>query len=439
MKKNTPKILAVVLLSTIAILMIIAGSGSLKSVFNADNFNEDTPPSVDAVGNESNPPSTDDNPIKEPESAIPDVEHFPIHASMDGIHRYEQKLNLSGPILEAVHSTSEGSYVIFTHETSDGPFKVSKRTQTIILIDEQGTILSAYSLKQNMQTSFLASRVAENGLVVAVKDAQKSYLYTLSYDFKQLDLIELPVFNSAMIYTLSNSLLLFGEGKERTLYKIFNNTIVATNSIQQGSVMRVFDFGTQYLFFLSGINGYSCVKLSEDLKLISTITIQDKTLLAVEPIVENGIQKYILAENSHNGVEIVKYDNNFSQLTAERVGVGLAESASVYMNGESLFLLLKASSPRLYLVDKSLNFTSSNNTTFQGLTEMYDCYTHVDGYSVLYAKGETLTLTEIRNDGIIHSLNLDAIASRACVFIARDLKTSVVYVYGDMLNIIGLA
>ena len=49
MKKNAPKILAVVLLSLVAVLMIVAGSGSLTEIFKPTPNNNDDVPTVDAV------------------------------------------------------------------------------------------------------------------------------------------------------------------------------------------------------------------------------------------------------------------------------------------------------------------------------------------------------------------------------------------------------
>ena len=142
---------------------------------------------------------------------------------------------------------------------------------------------------------------------------------------------------------------------------------------------------------------------------------------------EENKQKFIVAEHTISGVEIVKYDMSFSVTNAERVGIGLAESAKVFINGESIFLLLHASTDRLYLIDKNLSFTSSNNTTFKGITELYDCATTLNGYLTLYTKEDILTLTDIRNDGTIKSINLDIITNSAFLNIDRQGNYIVTY------------
>ena len=148
MKKNAPKILAVVLLSVVAVLMIVAGSGSLLDVLDK------TPNSQGATSNltdnseqnsENNggAPPSENEPTETPKE---EPNYFPISATTDGPNRYMQALSLEAPSLNAVHNTGSASYVIFTHATQEGPFKVAKASQTIVALDGEGTILSAISL-----------------------------------------------------------------------------------------------------------------------------------------------------------------------------------------------------------------------------------------------------------------------------------------------------
>ena len=433
MKKNAPKILAVVLLSLVVILMIVAGSGSLKEVFDSTTSTDDVH-IVDAALDDNAQEKPDDV----PKDDLVEENFFPLYAKTDGPHRYMQELTLTSPVLNEVHSTEKESFVIFTHATKSGAFKVDKSTQTIIKVDEEGAILSAYLIVAPKETEYLCSKITSIGLVVAVKDDTRTYLYTLSYDLKQVDLIELSLFNKGNIFALNEGILFLGESTENVVYKIINNSIVASNSLQPGEIKEIYDFSSHYVLFLSNINGYSFMKLSVELKLISSVTIVEKTLLAVEPIAEEGKQKYLAVEQSYSGVEIVKYDDSFNLSNTEKVGVGLAENAKVFLNGESIFLILYSTGVRLYLVDNNLNFTSSNTTTFQGITEFYDCYSYQGGYAVLYDKGNTLTLTDVRNDGMIKSVNLDSTASIACIGTDGNNSFFIVYSTQDTLCILGI-
>ena len=440
MKKNAPKILAVVLLSAIAVLMVVAGSGSLVEVFRQQVSNNDSLPSVDAIGDQDNKEDTLEPSVPDilPNSPLPETNYFPIKAEKSTNHRFEQNLELTNATLDATHSTSEGMFIIFTHCTESGAFEVERRTQSMIKIDNEGSIISCFSISNANETEYMNSNITSQGLVVVVKDSQKTYLYTISYDFKQEELLELPSFSSVTIFTLQDSYLLFGVSSENIVYKIQNNAILSSNLLKAGTIKEVYDFSSHYLIFTSGIDGYSCMKLNDQLKLISSVSVQNRSLLAVSPIIEDGLQKFIVVEHTINGVEIVKYDMSFSNSNSDRVGVGLAESAQVFINGESIFLLLHASTERLYLVDKELSFTSSNNTTFKGITKLFDCSTTEKGYLVLFTKGEVLTLTDIRNDGMIKSINLDILTTNAYLTTESDGKYSVSFETGGGISIIGI-
>ena len=440
MKKNAPKILAVVLLSVVAVLMIVAGSGSLLDVLDKTPNSQGATSNLtdnseqNSENNGSAPPS-ENEPTETPKE---EPDYFPISATTDGPNRYMQTLSLEAPSLNAVHNTGSASYVIFTHATQEGPFKVAKASQTIVALDGEGTILSAISLQAPKETKYLSSQITQDGLVVVTKGENRSFVYTVTYDFSQVDLMELPQFSEIDLFALTEGFLLIGKSKENTVYKIKNNVVIASNTLQTGELKAVYDFSTHYVMFLSGINSYSVIKLSDSLKQLSTVTIPSKTLLSVEPVVEDGEQKYITVELSSTGVEIAKYPQNFSITNSERVGVGFAESADVFMNGESIFLLLHSTTDRLYLVDKTLNFTSSNNTAFQGISRLYDCSSSLGGYKVLYSKGEILTLVDVRNDGSQQSLNLDTKTDSAYISILANEELAIVYLEDNFIKIVGI-
>ncbi len=444
MKKHAPKILAVVLLSVIAVLMIVAGTGSLKDLFSGNQHATDNKvegiPSVDAsTGNDVTAEGGSDQVLPPPvEELPPSVNYFPIAPEKSETNRFIQTLSLANSELNASISTAEGNYLVVTHETNDGAFVVSKRTQTVINVAFDGTVTKAYSLPNASETEFLASTLTVEGLAVAVTDGKCCFLYTLALDFQDITLLELPYFSKVNLFSLSDALLFFGSGAENSVYKINKNVIVCSNSLGVGEVKAVYDFASYYALFLTGINGYSFIKLDTSLKMLSAVNIPNVTLLSVEPIVEEGEQKFISVELASGGVEIAKYDLSFSISKSERVGVGLAENAKVFINGESIFLLLHASSDRLYLVDKNLAFTASNNTTFQGMSALFDCSATKEGYRVLYLKGENLNLVDVRNDGTTQTVNLDVKASKGFITENAIGGYSVSYLEDSVVTIVGI-
>ena len=439
MKKNGPKILAVVLLSVVAVLMAVAGSGSLLDVFskNPNSQGAVAPPNTENDANDGN--ANESIPSGDNSLNAPEVENdFPIPSTTGGSNRFTQSISLQSPSLNAVHDTVSGTYVIFTHSTDNGAFKVAKRSQTIMKIDSQGNVISATSLQAPKETEYLSSKITLEGLVVATKGGNRTLIYTISYDFSQVDILELSLFSQVELFSLNEGFLLFGKSKENTVYKIKNNVVLSSNTLQAGELKAVYDFSNYYTLFLSGINSYSTIKLSDSLKLLSSVTIPSKTLMEIEPIVENGEQKYIAVELSSSGVEIAKYSTNFSIQESERVGVGMGDSVEVFMNSESILLLLHSTTERLYLVDKGLNFTSSTNNAFQGISKCYDCTSTSNGYKVLYSKEHTLTLVDLRNDGTLQSLNLDTQTDKAFISLSTEGEVAVVFVSQGSLEIIGI-
>ena len=441
MKRNAPKILAVFLLTAIAVLMVVAGSGSLKEVFGKGN------PSNGDYGDAFNEQPQDDlntgdqnTNFKEPElqQKEPENNYFPINANTNGVYRYEQALTLKELSLNAVHSNSDGIFTIVTHQTKEGAFKVNESSVSVIKSDENGSIVGAVNFNALKPVKYLASAFTSQGLVAVLVDDAKTSLYTVSTDLCKTELIELLPFTNATVYSLNDSFLLIGGNQNNTIYKIKNNAIVTSSLLQAGEVKAVYDFGSYYTLFVSGINGYSVIKLNSDLKLLSSLTVPERELLCIQPTAIEGEQKFTVAELTSTGVEIALYDVGFSLADSTRVGVGLADSAEVFMNENGIFLLLHASTDRLYLIDNQLNFTASNATLFTGIVDFYDCFSRKSGYSVLYSKEGALTITELRNDGTSSSYNLEVVCDTAFVALDKEGNRSVVYAKDDTLKIIGL-
>ena len=223
-----------------------------------------------------------------------------------------------------------------------------------------------------------------------------------------------------------------------TVYNITGNAVAASTTIQSGEIREVYDFGTYYMLVLNGISGYSVIRIGSDLKHISTVTVSDRHPLAIRPVVTDGVQKFLVAEKNATGVDIVRYGADFSAAEADRVGVGLADSADVFMNGESVFVLLHATTDRLYVIDSGLNFTASSTTLLQGMTAFHDCATYSGGFLVLYSAGDALTLADIRNDGTSMTRSISVGTQKAFILRTAEGTSAVVCAVENGVKIIGL-
>lgn len=432
MKKQAPKLIAISLLITLAALMAVAAwipekqSTSSLAGEQDDQQTPDLDPPTE--GNEQDEPDND------PEPTLP---FTPIPPEASALYRYTQSLWAEGGVeLNGVHQTSEGTFAMITHAGKEGALNAGgKRTVSVVKIESDGTVSALKHLKGG--DVYVDSQLTSDGLAVAASDEERSYIHTLSPDLASDVMLEFNRFVSADIFALSDGYLLFTSGGDNGVYSVSDNVVKASGSVISGEIFAVYDFAVYYMLVIGGISGYSVVKIDTSLKTLSTVNVPDKQILNVSPYVEDGSQKFLAVEKNANGVEVVKYDASFSD-EEERVGVGLADSAEAYMNGNSILLLLHATSTRLYLINGNLNFTASSSDLMRGVTAIHDCVSYEGGFVSLYSAGDNLTLVEIGNDGKTVTRNLAVTASAAYLTRDTDGKSAVFYTSDDSLKVIGV-
>ena len=439
MKKNAPKILAIFLLTVIAVLMVIAGSGTVTDLLKGNKT--DVPESSANVEDGEKPPQ--ENPDTDIGDSIEDETtnvYFPVPPEASAIYAYTQSLwSESGMELNNAISTSEGLFVIVTHASDSGVLATEGKRISVVRADNDGTLTSAVHLaSRGDDVRYLGSRLTSAGLVVVATDGERSYVHTISSDLKTTDLIELPAFNSATVFALNEGYLLLGSGAGNTVYKIIDNTVSASTALQSGEIWEVYDFGTYYMLVINGISGFSAVKIGADLKHISTATVAEKQLLAIKPVTVDGTQKFLVAEKTSTGVYIARYASDFTCAENERVSVGLADDADVFMNESSAFVLLHATTDRLYIVDSDLGFTASSTTILQGISVFHDCETYPGGFLTLYSAGDALMLADVRNDGTSVTRSIAIGTQKAFITRMSDGTSAIVCSVENGVKIIGL-
>lgn len=420
MKKNSaPKKLATILLITIAVLAIVAGNGSLKEALSNSNSTPLPPTSAE----EETP--IEDAPIVDfVEGALP------LLPSSHERFKFIQTITSDSEVkLEKSIYTNDSVYVIFSHSTSHGTFAVKAPTTTVIKLDYDGTIEAFIHLEH---TGFIAGQITTNGLVVTLCDKQVTYLYTISTDLKNSMLIELNPCKKGKIFALNDGFLWLEEGVNNTIYFIKNNTVLHSSNISSGEIVEIYDFYTNFTFIINGINGYSILKTDRNFELLSSKTIPEKSVVCLQPFVENNEQNFLVAELINSQILLTKYDKTWEAY--ESISVGIANSAEVFMNNKSIFLLLHASTDRLYLVDGNFNYTASNSALMNGITELYDVCNDTNGFTVFY-KTDTLSTFTIKNDGSSTIVNLQISPTTAFGF-SRDNSIFIAYSENNTINFI---
>ncbi len=442
MKKHAPKILAIVLLTAIAVLTVIAGTGSFGEGSDSGNAEGDgksdqTIIPTTSVKDPVDELPTDDTPSDPIEPVEPSV--FPVPPEESAIYAYVQSLPFeSGFTLNAVHTTSEGVFIIVTHELSTGGFKVKNRSVAVIKAERDGTLTAGLNLEHATATEYLDSALTSEGLVVITASSGVSYANVVSLDLGSREILELQKADTATVFTLNKGYLLFTGGASNAVCKIENNVIKAKASLQSGEIKAVYDFGAYYTVFLNGINGYSVLKLDSSLRDLGGVSVPERRILAVQPVARDGKQKYLVAESKDGAVELAEYYADFALSSAERVGVGMAQSADVFIKENRIFLLLHASTDRLYLIDEKLDYVASSSSVMQGMRALEDCASYDGGFNVLYVKGDALVMLDLRDDGTEESRNFSVNADTAFIGGLKGDGLSVVYAEGNALMIIGL-
>lgn len=454
-RKNAPKILAVSLLIIIAALMAVAGSGTLGTLLgdpdpvlgeqpDDQNPDDQNPDEQNPDGQNPDPENPDDqNPDGEdPDDSDPDGEDpgdetdkpdplpsvFPKKASASERYRFEQSLTESGGAeLLDVMQTAEGNFTVLRLQPSEGDINVKEPSVVLLKSDAEGTLLDAYILKQE---GYLCSQITSNGISLALSDGSKTYFYTVTTDLNDSVVIELPYFRSGRIFALSQGAIFFAEGAENRIYHIRGNAVSRSTSVQSGSIVEVFDFGSRFGVVINGLDSYSYLTLNLNLECYATVTVPDRTAIKVVPVTENGEQKFIVVERGKDGISVAKHKASFLASEARRVGVGLAERASVYLNGTTIFLHLAGENSRIYLMDLNLDFTMSSAAHFKNVVDVLGCHTYRGGYLFLTRNADDgMSLIDLREDGSVMSKYIDVGGENAAF--VRDNGGDTVFVTQD--------
>lgn len=452
MKKNLPKVLAVVLLLALAVLMIFAGNDSLKNILtdnyatpqtsgsgdgaNAAEAETPTETPVTPVETITDGSGTDISDNKEPETA---VSVFPKTASVSQNFLWEQSVSADNPLsVEAVHQTTKGVFTVISSAACKGEITSNNKGVSVVKMDLDGTLLYSVSLAVSEETSYYDSTVTSEGLTVVVGGKSKLYVFTLDYETTSKAVLELQAAYDASLFTLSDGYILLAERAENTIYLIKNAVIDKSTTLQSGEILDIMETASAYSLFVNGVNGYSVINLDKNLFGFSVTTIPEKSALKIIPVAEGGVQKYIAVETGDGGIQIVKYNSEYSLTGAERVSLGLADGANCYCNGSTLFIMLKNTEKRLYIADLKLNFSLSSSSVLNGTENVFNAENHADGYLLLTSSGGALSLVNLANDGTTHKKSLPTETENADFIRTADGGAIVFYEFDGVIKIVGL-
>lgn len=328
MLKNAPRILAVVMLVTIATLMVIAGSSEISGLFNKGVEARTDPPSSQQQNNNTPSDPTND-PVITP--VVP-VSNLPKQPSASDIYAYTQAVEVQGDIkLEAVHQTALGILLVISGAPSGGDFSVARQSITIINMSPDGVLNNSLTLPSDQPIDYVCSQLSTDGLIVVAKDAQFCSIYTIDYLLDNAVCLQLEAVNSGRLFPLQNGFMFIAERVQNTAYLISGNCVQKSATIQAGCILEIVELRSTLNVFINGINGYSIIALDKDLIGYSVTNIPEKRALKVLPFSQNGVQKYMIAEHYMGAIYMAKHSASFRESDCERVSLGQAELSLIHI------------------------------------------------------------------------------------------------------------
>ncbi len=438
MKKQTPKAIAAVMLTVIAVLVLYIGTTEysdttteLQTSQNAsgleDLFVTETPEVNEELSSDSYI-----NSLYSVTLALPKT------ASSSDLYVYQQDIALEGEVQlhNAIYST-DCMYLVFEHTSTAGDITATQSTVTVARITYEGTIQTLYNITTVGGSTYRASALTSSGIVVVTEDTAEdttslTNVYILSADLLTSTCTPLTSTTSCEIFVLSDSFLLFCQRTDYSVYLFKNGVVANTGTISSGSIVDIYEFSDYFTIIINTIDGYVVTTLSNTLTSITVRTITGKTALAVKPVARDGVQYYLVAELYDNQLRIAEYTTTFRDDDMRYIGIGICDSAYVLCNSSTIFALLESSDTySLFIINESLQSQLSNSDVFSGTYELYDSATYSGGYIILARQNETaISLIDIRDDGT-SAINMLFTESSSALMLRYSSQNAIVFYLTD--------
>ncbi len=449
MKKQTPKIIATVMLTIIAVLVLYIGTSegfdygaSYSGSENASGLEELTQDATQNADTSDTNTSNQDEDLNGELSSdsyinIPYIVNMtlPQTASDSELYNYQQTINISGDIaINAAVYYTDAIFLIFTHTSTEGDIVASKQTISIVKITYTGTITAIYNITSDGGSSFLAASLTSSGLVVVTNDVDSDNaatcgVYIFDVDLGEPALITMQSTISCNIFALSNSFLLFCQRSDLSVYMIEAGAITKSGTISSGNIVAIYEFGNYFTMIMNTIDGYMVTTMDNNLSTVAVRSILGKTALSIKPIVRDSEQYYLVAELYDNQLRIAEYTSTFKESDMRYIGVGICDTAYVLSNQSTIFALLEnGDSSSLFIVNDSLQAQLGGSDILNDITTIYASTSYSDGYVILARQSETaISLIDIRDDGTYAVNQLSTNSNLALMVLDTDHNAIVFY------------
>ncbi|MCL2631313.1 MAG: hypothetical protein FWD49_07355 [Firmicutes bacterium] len=442
MKKNAPRIIAVVLLIAIAVMLIVSESESLVMLFESNgNDAEKLSNNQNNVANATNNGDNDsENPTDNvPEPVLEDI--YPKLSNESNRYLFTQEVEVLGNVsLEKVISTAGAVYLVISSDSQGKDFNVFNKTVSVIKMTDSGTLTKIAHASVAGDQKFIDASLTQSGIALVVSAGGAVHITHFDLELNSENLIVLPNAQNGRIFTFSKAYILLLERDINTVYYIESEKVIKQTSITGGKVQEIFESNESFVLFLNSADGYTVTHLDLDLKSYEIINIFGKILLNVCPVADKGALSYIAVERVGGTVWLSKYTASYKLSYA--VPLASADSSVAYLNGESVLVLLESAdrASRLYLANSDLDTTVVTSGALKDVSALHHCLPYFGGFYLLANENSQLTLIDLRNDGSV-SRRIISHTPRDANFVIRQNGTVHLFYEegGNFIKIVGVS
>ncbi len=402
-KKLTPKILYLLLLTIIAVLFFVEIRHGEVVIPDTSLDNTDVPSTPSDNLDFTSKDETIDTNL--PDLSTPSNDEvkttyndtIPRQPLASESHLYTQRIYGDDSIkLQNVISTSKGLLAILSSNASSGDVCGKLPSIGVVIIDIAGNIQNAISLSYSYTYRYVASNVIADGIIIISTSKNNDYLYInkISIELTEITTYRIPYADTAEIVSVGSSFLVFAKYSNETIvYKPHDNSFMFQR-INGGDVVEIFDFNNYFLIFCNNStnNSYSIVKLNTNsLSLSFESSIINSQLISVVPIIENGSQYFIVLSMQNNMIVATKLDYTLNNALITK-NLGYSNISKVLAINDKL----------MFFSQGNINGVVSLNYDLSTDLNQSDCYnTLLNIYEVNYFKETFYCLAKSKNNELV--------------------------------------
>ncbi|MDR0751046.1 MAG: hypothetical protein LBF12_00440 [Christensenellaceae bacterium] len=418
MPKSMPKIIAIVLLTTIIALSIIASNkdGYFKNSMHNAISGDSEPIEKQQV----NVPHTDL--INNATSALYD--NFPKSATTSTEFEFEQTIKIEGNITyNKTHTIHNSTLLITTCYSTGGDFNSEYQTVVVMKLLEDGTISKLTRLSVNSDSSYLSSQVSLTGLLVAVSKDSGSMLFELDSDLEIVSTTSLLQATGITIYSNPECcLLILNRGKNETFF--YNNGILTSGLIlPDGIIVDIIETNDCFVIFLNNDSFYEIIFLNKQLNAYTSSIILNKKLIAVMPTIKNKEFCYICIETTSNSALMTIYTSLYEMVNQECYFLDIYTKIEAFIGTKTLLVNLENLNGRKlnYLINGDGLISPLDDTTITTESEILDCVILDNIYLLIIKEYNETSCTTFYDNNLIPKLkkNIQGSFNFSLVFINK--------------------